>query len=149
MDKRTGWKSQAACLGRSTQNYDPWSPPDTAFHPPRVAAEICEHCPVKRECLVAGLAGDEWGVWGGLTRRQRMALKRPRKRVRCPICDSQLVDSVDHTFGICAFCGVSWQRYRPNRDQMKTVTSTIPGAPLAPACAPCDAPLRVPPPPPP
>lgn len=106
------WKDRAACRGRSSQTYDPWSPPDKVFKAPELAREVCNHCPVKRECLIAGLQNDEWGVWGGLTRRERMALKRPRHRVHCPICANPLVTSTSARFGICAFCGVSWQRRR-------------------------------------
>lgn len=107
------WKSKGACRGRISETYDPWSPPDTAFIPPRVATEVCDRCPVKRQCLIAGLRGKEWGVWGGLTRRQRMALQRPRNRVTCPICDNPLVNGVNNRYGICMACGVSWQKYRP------------------------------------
>lgn len=108
------WKDRAACLGRSSSNYDPWSPPDKSFKPPGVATEICNRCPVKRECLIAGLEGREWGVWGGLTRRQRLALSRPRNRVSCPICDHPLVDDANRRYGICMACGISWRKYRPD-----------------------------------
>ncbi len=38
---------------------------------------LCEDCPVRRECLAEALDGRmEWGVWGGLTERERRALLR-------------------------------------------------------------------------
>jgi WhiB family redox-sensing transcriptional regulator len=41
---------------------------------------ICRGCPVVVDCLVEALDNDiEWGVWGGLTERERRRLKR-----RCP-----------------------------------------------------------------
>ena len=43
----------------------------------RVVRALCEDCPVRRECLAEALDGRmEWGVWGGLTERERRALLR-------------------------------------------------------------------------
>lgn len=115
------WKSRAACLGRVSGTYDPWSPPDSQFTPPSVASAVCERCPVKRQCLIAGLENNEWGVWGGLTRRQRIALKRPRNRVRCPICEAKLINGDDDRYEICVTCGISWQKHRPHQSTRKAL----------------------------
>ena len=41
----------------------------------RQAAAICRHCPVRRECGADALDNKvEFGVWGGMTERQRRAL---------------------------------------------------------------------------
>jgi len=41
----------------------------------RKAAVICRHCPVMRECAADALDNKvEFGVWGGMTERQRRAL---------------------------------------------------------------------------
>ena len=41
----------------------------------RKAAVICRHCPVMRECAADALDNQiEYGVWGGMTERQRRAL---------------------------------------------------------------------------
>ncbi|ODR02272.1 transcriptional regulator [Mycobacterium intermedium] len=41
----------------------------------RQAASICRHCPVMKECAADALDNQvEYGVWGGLTERQRRAL---------------------------------------------------------------------------
>ncbi len=41
----------------------------------RQAAAICRHCPVLRECGADALDNKvEFGVWGGMTERQRRAL---------------------------------------------------------------------------
>ncbi len=46
------------------------------------AKQICGHCPVKTECLAEALDNDlEWGVWGGMTERERRALLRRRPNV--------------------------------------------------------------------
>ncbi|MFV8318250.1 WhiB family transcriptional regulator [Mycobacterium sp. 23] len=43
----------------------------------RQAALICRNCPVKRECATVALDNKvEYGVWGGLTERQRRSLLR-------------------------------------------------------------------------
>lgn len=49
----------------------------------RVVRRFCQDCPVRFECLVEALDGDiEWGVWGGLTERQRRALKKRNPHVK-------------------------------------------------------------------
>jgi WhiB family redox-sensing transcriptional regulator len=43
----------------------------------REAASICRNCPVKWECAASALDNkEEYGVWGGLTERQRRILLR-------------------------------------------------------------------------
>ncbi|WP_028659764.1 WhiB family transcriptional regulator [Nocardioides insulae] len=43
------------------------------------AKAICHGCPVRAECLAEALDnGIEWGVWGGMTERERRALLRQR-----------------------------------------------------------------------
>ncbi len=43
---------------------------------PRPAKRICHGCPVRSECLADALARDErFGVWGGLTPRERRRLR--------------------------------------------------------------------------
>ncbi|GAA2128707.1 hypothetical protein GCM10009843_29460 [Nocardioides bigeumensis] len=41
------------------------------------AKQLCGGCPVRAECLAEALDNQvEWGVWGGLTERERRALLR-------------------------------------------------------------------------
>jgi WhiB family redox-sensing transcriptional regulator len=43
------------------------------------AKQVCRHCPVRTECLAEALDNRiEWGVWGGMTERERRALLRQR-----------------------------------------------------------------------
>ena len=43
---------------------------------------LCKACPVRTECLAEALDNRvEWGVWGGLTERERRALLRRRPNV--------------------------------------------------------------------
>lgn len=49
----------------------------------RVAAKLCRACPVKLSCLADALDHRvEWGVWGGMTERERRALLRRRPDVK-------------------------------------------------------------------
>jgi len=66
---RAAWTSQARC--RATD-------PDQLFvrgAAQRKAAVICRHCPVILECGAEALDNRvEFGVWGGMTERERRAL---------------------------------------------------------------------------
>lgn len=45
----------------------------------REAKQICQSCEVKEPCLEAALTNDErFGVWGGLSERERHTLSRAR-----------------------------------------------------------------------
>lgn len=44
--------------------------------------KICRHCPIKTECLVDALDNrTEFGVWGGMTERERRAILRSHPNV--------------------------------------------------------------------
>ncbi len=71
------WADQAACKDSS---------PDELFvrgaEQHRVK-QICSGCPVRTECLAEALDNQmEWGVWGGMTERERRALLRRRPNVQ-------------------------------------------------------------------
>lgn len=45
----------------------------------RMTKELCGACPLRLLCLEYALeAGEEDGIWGGLTRNERKSLKRSR-----------------------------------------------------------------------
>jgi WhiB family redox-sensing transcriptional regulator len=47
------------------------------------AKQVCMGCPVRTECLADALDNQvEFGVWGGMTERERRALLRRRPDVR-------------------------------------------------------------------
>ena len=70
------WASQAQCRG---------SQPDELFvrgAAQNKAKQLCAGCPVRTECLAEALDNEiEWGVWGGLTERERRAILRKRPNV--------------------------------------------------------------------
>ncbi|GAB2870839.1 transcriptional regulator WblA [Myroides odoratimimus subsp. xuanwuensis] len=67
------WTTAAAC--RKAQ-------PDQLFvrgAEQNKAKQVCAGCPVRSECLAEALDNQiEWGVWGGMTERERRALLRRR-----------------------------------------------------------------------
>ena len=73
---RSAWVSSARC--RTTN-------PDELFvrgAAQRKAAVICRHCPVSAECAAEALDNRmEFGVWGGMTERQRRALLKQHPEV--------------------------------------------------------------------
>jgi WhiB family redox-sensing transcriptional regulator len=75
-DETRTWVSQARCRS---------SDPDELFVPgaaQRQAASICRHCPVIAECAADALDNRvEFGVWGGMTERQRRALLKQHPEV--------------------------------------------------------------------
>jgi WhiB family transcriptional regulator, redox-sensing transcriptional regulator len=72
----TDWVSKALCLSTD---------PDELFvrgKAQRKATAICRHCPVVVECLAEALDNAvEFGVWGGMTERQRRALLKQHPEV--------------------------------------------------------------------
>ncbi len=70
------WTARGRCVGRD---------PDELFvtgAAQREAAKVCNGCPVRLECLADALDNEtEFGVWGGLTERQRRALLKQRPDV--------------------------------------------------------------------
>jgi WhiB family transcriptional regulator, redox-sensing transcriptional regulator len=75
-EARIAWVSQARCRQAD---------PDELFvrgAAQRKAAVICRHCPVIAECGADALDNRvEFGVWGGMTERQRRALLKQHPEV--------------------------------------------------------------------
>jgi WhiB family redox-sensing transcriptional regulator len=66
------WYEHAACLGKDADCFFPEKGGST-----RAAKRICQTCAVQAECLEYALANDErFGIWGGLSERERRRLKR-------------------------------------------------------------------------
>lgn len=78
MVANTNWRLSANC-----RNVDP----DSLFvkgAKQRDARSICRACPVLTQCLAQALNEKlEYGVWGGLTERERRAMLKQRPDVKC------------------------------------------------------------------
>lgn len=65
------WRQSASCRGRDVEWW--FAKPTSARS--RAAVAVCRACPVRRECLAAGLLyREEFGVWGGVNHLQRRPL---------------------------------------------------------------------------
>ncbi len=75
-DGPQNWAAAGAC---ATANPDELFVSGKAQHN---AKAVCRHCPVILQCLADALDNRcEFGVWGGLTERERRALLRQRPDV--------------------------------------------------------------------
>ena len=68
------WQEQALCAETDPEAFFPEKGGST-----REAKKICTGCEVKAQCLEYALANDErFGIWGGLSERERRRLRRAR-----------------------------------------------------------------------
>src|SRR3954466_12359838 len=66
------WQEQAPCAARHPQGFFPEKGGSTGE-----AKKICTGCEVKAQCLEYALSNDErFGIWGGLSERERRRLRR-------------------------------------------------------------------------
>lgn len=65
----------------------------------RKAKALCNQCPVIDACLTYSLHYEEFGLWGGMTERQRRILRRHLK-IRLQKGDPNLGGVVDSNFNI-------------------------------------------------
>ncbi|SDN11221.1 WhiB family transcriptional regulator [Streptomyces wuyuanensis] len=71
MGPKEHWREQAACSGREADELFAEATRQNK------AKAICAKCPVQTECLAEALdTGVRFGVWGGMTERERRALLR-------------------------------------------------------------------------
>ena len=66
------WQDRALCAQTDPEAFFPEKGGST-----REAKRVCTSCEVRAECLEYALANDErFGIWGGLSERERRKLKR-------------------------------------------------------------------------
>jgi len=71
-DGGLGWQEYALCAQTDPEAFFPEKGGST-----REAKRVCLACDVRRECLDYALAHDErFGIWGGLSERERRRLKK-------------------------------------------------------------------------
>lgn len=70
------WSQSAACLDKSDDLFVTGAEQNRA-------KSVCNGCSVRAECLAEALDNKiEWGVWGGMTERERRALLRRKPHVK-------------------------------------------------------------------
>ena len=76
------WMLHAACRGRPDLFF---APDDSETRSSRRRREaqakaVCARCEVRGECLMEALESDErFGIWGGLTERERRSIRKTAK----------------------------------------------------------------------
>jgi len=68
------WQEEANCLGVDPDLFFPERGAST-----REAKAVCRGCEVRGDCLEYALAhGEKFGIWGGLSERERRRVRRQR-----------------------------------------------------------------------
>ena len=72
------WQERANCLGVDPDLFFPERGAST-----KEAKSVCGGCEVKMECLEYALRhGEKFGIWGGMSERERRRLRRQRALAR-------------------------------------------------------------------
>lgn len=70
----TTWQEFSNCLGVDPDLFFPERGAST-----REAKEVCRGCVVQNDCLEYALAnGEKFGIWGGMSERERRRIRRQR-----------------------------------------------------------------------
>ncbi len=72
------WKQFANCLGVDPDLFFPERGAST-----KEAKRVCSACVVRQECLEYALEnGEKFGIWGGMSERERRRVRRERAQAR-------------------------------------------------------------------
>ncbi len=72
------WQDSANCLGVDPDLFFPERGAST-----REAKEVCRGCVVQADCLEYALRnGEKFGIWGGMSERERRRIRRQRALAR-------------------------------------------------------------------
>ena len=77
-DGGESWQMFANCLGVDPDLFFPERGAST-----KEAKSVCQGCVVREDCLEYALAnGEKFGIWGGLSERERSRIRRQRALAR-------------------------------------------------------------------
>jgi WhiB family redox-sensing transcriptional regulator len=72
------WQRKANCMGVDPDLFFPERGAST-----KEAKEVCRGCVVREDCLEYALAnGEKFGIWGGMSERERRRIRRRRAMER-------------------------------------------------------------------
>ncbi len=72
------WQDEANCMGANADLFFPERGAST-----RKAKQICGECEVQVECLEYAITnGEKFGIWGGLSERERRRIRKERSLAR-------------------------------------------------------------------
>ncbi|MEV5509664.1 WhiB family transcriptional regulator [Streptomyces orinoci] len=73
------WRQYAACRNEDPDLFFPVGTCGPAVQQTEQAKSVCRGCPVRERCLRWALeSGQEYGVWGGTSEKERRLLRRTR-----------------------------------------------------------------------
>lgn len=79
--EENSWQDMANCLGVDPDLFFPERGAST-----REAKEVCKGCVVRDDCLEYALAnGEKFGIWGGMSERERRRIRRQRALARAAV----------------------------------------------------------------
>ncbi len=77
-EQQNEWQDLANCLGVDPDLFFPERGAST-----REAKEVCKGCVVRPDCLEFALEnGEKFGIWGGMSERERRRIRRQRSLAR-------------------------------------------------------------------
>ena len=77
------WRHRAECLTEDPELFFPVGTTGPALAQVEEAKKVCRRCEVREECLRWALeAGQDHGVWGGMSEDERRAMQRRASRAR-------------------------------------------------------------------
>ena len=77
-EPQANWQDEANCLGVDPDLFFPERGAST-----REAKEVCRGCTVRLDCLEYALVnGEKFGIWGGMSERERRRIRRQRALAR-------------------------------------------------------------------
>jgi WhiB family transcriptional regulator, redox-sensing transcriptional regulator len=77
------WRHRSACLDEDPELFFPIGNTGPAILQIEEAKQVCRRCDVREQCLAWALeAGQDHGVWGGMSEDERRALKRRNARAK-------------------------------------------------------------------
>jgi WhiB family transcriptional regulator, redox-sensing transcriptional regulator len=113
------WAQHANCAGLDPSLMFPAPGDSTA-----PARAVCAACCVKNECLDYALAHNErYGIWGGLSTKERTAIRRAPKRL-CDWCNGPLPDD-ERGRRYCGETCATEARRAVRREHMRRVRGAV------------------------
>jgi len=120
------WQNRGACRNEH---------PDIFFVQPYESADeartVCARCPVKQECGDYAIATNQrYGVWGGMTRRERVKVANTGQDPRnilmmrhCLVCSTSFMPKHRLQFYCCGTCRVRANEAKRTTTHKKKVAS--------------------------
>jgi len=68
------WRNEALCIGMTPNLFFPERGDDSD-----TARALCADCPSRHPCAEWGIAHEHFGIWGGLSERERRKIRRQRR----------------------------------------------------------------------